>query len=118
MDDANTSETMKPEDIGSYKPAHANFNYLFNHAKHDLRVDRDKGELLHVARSLIADHVPTKQLGLRSVRICRGGDTKEGNGTGGDFEELKQQVAFEWKFESIGEFADEVERQFREKESA
>ncbi|KAJ4128095.1 hypothetical protein NW768_008379 [Fusarium equiseti] len=130
MDNANASETMKrlqpatfdkvytAEDIGSYKPDHANFNYLFNHIKHDLQVDRDKGELLHVARSLIADHVPAKQLGLRSVWICRGGDKKEGYGTGGDFEELKHHVAFEWKFESIGKFAEEVERQFREKESA
>ena len=130
MDNANASETMKrlqpasfdkvytAEDIGSYKPAHANFNYLFYHVKHDLQVDRDKGQLLHVARSLIADHVPAKKLGLKSVWICRGGDKKEGYGTGGDFEELKNDVAFEWKFESIGEFAEEVEQQFRRKESA
>ncbi|RGP76859.1 haloacid type ii [Fusarium longipes] len=127
MDNANASSTVKrlqpvefdkvytAEDIGSYKPAHANFDYLFSHVKSDLQIDRDQGELLHVARSLIADHVPAKQLGLRSVWICRGGDKKEGSGTGGDFEKLKHDVAFEWKFDSIGDFAEEVEKQFNEK---
>jgi 2-haloalkanoic acid dehalogenase type II len=127
MDNANAAATVKrlqpaefdkvytAEDIGNYKPAHANFDYLFSHIKSDLQINRDQGELLHVARSLIADHVPAKQLGLRSVWICRGGDKKESYGTSGDFEKLKQDVAFEWKFDSIGDFADEVERQFREK---
>jgi hypothetical protein len=40
---------------------------------------------------------------------------KEGQGVGGDYEKLKQDVAFEWRFETIGEFAKEVERQFGEK---
>ncbi|KAK7757029.1 hypothetical protein SLS62_001045 [Diatrype stigma] len=38
------------EDIGSYKPSHRNFEYLFAHAKKDLGVDWEKGDLLHVAR--------------------------------------------------------------------
>ena len=38
------------EDIGSYKPAHGNFEYLFAHARADLGVDAARGELLHVAR--------------------------------------------------------------------
>ncbi|EYB23616.1 hypothetical protein FG05_02943 [Fusarium graminearum] len=124
MDNANAAATMKrlqpaqfdkvytAEDIGNYKPAKANFNYLFEHVKSDLQINRDQGELLHVARSLIADHVPAKQLGLPSVWICRGGDKKEGYGTGGDYEELKHDVAFEWKFDNIADFAEEVERQF------
>ncbi|KAM0298181.1 hypothetical protein HYE67_001223 [Fusarium culmorum] len=127
MDNANAAATMKrlqpaefdevytAEDIGNYKPAKANFDYLFNHVKSDLQINRDQGELLHVARSLIADHVPAKQLGLRSVWICRGGDKEEGYGTGGDYEELKHDVAFEWKFDNIADFAEEVERQFGEK---
>ncbi|KAM0497356.1 hypothetical protein ACHAP8_006847 [Fusarium lateritium] len=127
MDNANAATTMKrlqpaefdkvytAEDIGSYKPAKANFDYLFSHVKSDLQINRDQGELLHVARSLIADHVPAKQLGLRSVWICRGGDKKESYGTGGDYEKLKQDVAYEWKFDSIADFAEEVERQFGEK---
>lgn len=38
------------EDIGSYKPSRRNFEYLFAHAKRDLGVDWEKGDLLHVAR--------------------------------------------------------------------
>jgi 2-haloalkanoic acid dehalogenase type II len=100
------------QDIGSYKPDHANFRYLFQHAKKDLGVDFDKGDLLHVARSLTADHVPAKELGLRSVWISRGGDKTEGYGAGGDYEKLKGKVAFEWRFDTLLQFAEEVDRQF------
>lgn len=102
------------ENIGSYKPSHNNFKYLFQHAKEELDIDFEKGDLLHVARSLKADHVPAKEIGLRSVWIARGGDKKEGYGVGGNYEELSAQgkVAFEWKFDTIGDFAKEVARQF------
>ncbi|TDZ27515.1 hypothetical protein C8034_v009728 [Colletotrichum sidae] len=106
------------EDIGRYKPSHRNFAYLFSRAKEDLGVDADKGELLHVARSLTADHVPAKQLGLRSVWISRGGEVRGDHGVGGDYAELKDDVAFEWRFDTIGAFAEEVERQFRLKRSS
>ncbi|KAF5636155.1 haloacid dehalogenase type II [Fusarium sp. NRRL 52700] len=127
MDNDNAASTLKhlqpaefdkiytAEDIGSYKPAKGNFDYLFDHLKSDLSIDKDRGELLHVARSLTADHVPAKRFGLRSVWISRGGDKKEGTGVGGDYERLKADVAFEWRFDSIGKFAEEVERQFAEK---
>ncbi|KAI1137255.1 haloacid dehalogenase [Hypoxylon sp. FL0543] len=105
------------QDVGSYKPARRNFEYLFGHLRADLGVDRDRGELLHVARSLIADHVPAKELGLPSVWISRGGDRKDGSGVGGDYEELRDKVAFGWRFDTIGDFADEVERQFAVKEA-
>lgn len=104
------------QQIGSYKPSLRNFEYLFDRAKRELGVDKEKGELLHVARSLKADHVPAKEVGLRSVWIARGG--QEQYGIGGNYEELKGQgkLGFEWVFQTIGEFADEVERQFAEKE--
>ncbi|KAK3309495.1 Haloacid dehalogenase-like hydrolase-domain-containing protein [Chaetomium strumarium] len=108
------------EAIGSYKPSHENFRYLFAGVKREFGVDHEKGELLHVARSLTADHVPAKEIGLRSVWIARGGDKPEGYGTGGDYEKLKAEgkLAFEWKFQTIGEFADEVERQFAAKKES
>jgi 2-haloalkanoic acid dehalogenase type II len=105
--------TYTAQDIGNYKPHHANFQYLFGHARHDFGIDADKGDLLHVARSIRADHVPAKELGLRSVWISRGGQ-KEGMEGAGDAE--KDNVAFEWRFDTLGEFADEVERQFGAKE--
>ncbi|KAI1378833.1 haloacid dehalogenase [Hypoxylon crocopeplum] len=106
------------QDIGSYKPSHANFAYLFAHLKTDLGVDRDSNELLHVARSLTADHVTAKELGLPSVWISRGGDRRDGMGMGGDYMALKDKVAFGWRFDTLGDFADEVERQFAAKSKA
>ncbi|KAK3905077.1 HAD-like domain-containing protein [Staphylotrichum tortipilum] len=106
------------EAIGSYKPDHANFRYLFGKVKEEFGTDVDKGELLHVARSLTVDHVPAKELGLRSVWIARGGDKPEGYGTGGDLEVLTAEgkLGFEGVFQTLGEFAEEVERQFAERE--
>lgn len=107
------------ETIGSYKPSLENFRYLFEGVKKEFGVVKEEGGLLHVARSLPADHVPAKELGLRSVWIARGGDREEGYGVGGDYERLKGEgkLGFEWLFQTIGEFADEVERQFAEKEA-
>ncbi|KAI1852102.1 hypothetical protein JX265_005939 [Neoarthrinium moseri] len=95
------------QDIGSYKPDRKNFEYLFGHCRKELGVDPDKGELLHVAKSLELDHVPAKELGLRSVWISRGGDQ--------ELEKFQGRVAYEWKFATLGEFADEVDRQFKAK---
>lgn len=107
------------EAIGSYKPALANFRYLFDHARRDLGVHVEdaspgQGELLHVAVSLPYDHVPAKELGLRSVWIVRRNDRSEGS----EYDRLHKEgkLGFEWAFGSIGEFADEVDRQFAELE--
>ncbi|KAM7222202.1 HAD-like domain containing protein [Rhypophila decipiens] len=109
---------LTAEQIGSYKPSHNNFHYLFNHAKEEFNVDWKKGELLHVARSLDADHVPAKELDFPSVWISRGGDKPDKYGTGGNLEELNREnkLAFLGRWDSIGDFADEVERQFAAKE--
>ncbi|KAH6651207.1 Haloacid dehalogenase-like hydrolase-domain-containing protein [Chaetomium tenue] len=107
------------EAIGSYKPSLANFGYLFEEVRREFGVVKEEGGLLHVARSLPVDHVPAKELGLRSVWIARGGERPEGYGVGGDYEKLRAEgkLGFEWVFQTIGEFADEVERQFAEKEA-
>ncbi|KAK4191898.1 HAD-like domain-containing protein [Podospora australis] len=117
LEGAKFDRVYTAQQIGSYKPSLHNFHYLFEHAKTELGVDKERGELLHVARSLSADHVPAKELGLPSVFIARGGDQPENYGTGGDLEELKREgkLGFGWLFQSIGEFADEVERQFEGK---
>lgn len=105
------------QDAGAYKPDRRAFAYLFEHARADLSVDKEKGELLHVAVSLRADLVPAAGLGLRSAWIARGGDRKGHRGiSAGDYDVLRSQAAFEWQFDTIGEFADEVERQFAAKE--
>jgi 2-haloalkanoic acid dehalogenase type II len=57
------------EDIGSYKPDPANFDYLISHVEKDLGVRADN--LLHVAQSLFHDHAPAKAAGLDTVWIDR-----------------------------------------------
>ncbi|KUI70710.1 (S)-2-haloacid dehalogenase [Cytospora mali] len=105
------------EDIGSYKPSRANFEYLFRRARGELGVHADAGELLHVARSLRVDHTAAKALGFPSCWISRGGEKKESQGIGGDYEEMlrKGEVSFQWRFDTIGDFAAEVARQFGDK---
>ena len=57
------------EDIGSYKPDPANFDYLLDHLEDELGVTADS--ILHVAQSLYHDHAPAKAAGLDTVWIDR-----------------------------------------------
>jgi 2-haloalkanoic acid dehalogenase type II len=100
------------EDIGSYKPSHRNFNYLFDRVKRELGIDTANDELLHVAVSLTFDHVPAKELGLRSVWISRGSHSVKKYSSGAWIEDIRDKVGFEWQFTTLGDFAEEVERQF------
>lgn len=88
-------------DIGSYKPDHRNFEYLFSHVKKDFDVEKDR--ILHVAQSLHHDHVPAKQLGLTSVYVDRQGDMGK---------DVDAQYA--WKVNSLGELADLADKAFAE----
>lgn len=56
------------QDIGSYKPNLANFNYMLEQlAKEGIK----KHEILHTAESLFHDHLPANQVGLASAWIYR-----------------------------------------------
>lgn len=93
------------EDVGSYKPALANFEYLFARAQADFGVPRDR--ILHVAQSLWHDHVPAARLGLESVWVDRGGVM------GGEGEEVAG-ARYAWRVRSLGELAERIEEAFRE----
>lgn len=56
------------EDIGSYKPAQRNFDYLLAEIK---RMGIEKRELLHTAESMFHDHVPGRANGLDNAWIYR-----------------------------------------------
>lgn len=65
------------EDIGSYKPDPANFEYLIARVGDDLGVDASG--ILHTAQSLFHDHVPACAAGLATAwidrqRLSEGGD--------------------------------------------
>ena len=57
------------EDIGSYKPDPANFDYMLRHLEADHGIQPDA--ILHVAQSLFHDHAPAKATGLDTVWIDR-----------------------------------------------
>jgi 2-haloalkanoic acid dehalogenase type II len=56
------------EDIGSYKPAPANFNYMLNALK---ATGIQKHEILLTAESMFHDHVPASHVGLPTCWIYR-----------------------------------------------
>ncbi|MGI9352857.1 MAG: haloacid dehalogenase type II [Rhizobiaceae bacterium] len=64
------------EDIGSYKPADRNFEYMLDSLS---RRGINKGDILHTAESMFHDHVPANKHGLKNCWIYRRHD-KEGFG--------------------------------------
>lgn len=58
-------QVLTSEQIGSYKPARRNFEYLLQ------RLETTPDAVLHVAQSLYHDHVPARELGIRSVWVDR-----------------------------------------------
>jgi len=56
------------QDVGSYKPDPANFQYMLDHLA---KLGHDKGDILHTAQSLFHDHGPAKRFGLASAWIDR-----------------------------------------------
>ncbi|EEH37203.1 haloacid dehalogenase [Paracoccidioides lutzii Pb01] len=99
------------QDVGSYKPNPKNFDYLLSHVKSEFGLEKD--QVLHVAQSLFHDHVPAKKYGLQSAWIARG--EGGGSGMGGKVVEYLEgenpKVAFGWRFNTLGELAEAVERE-------
>ena len=93
------------EDVGGYKPAENHFRAL-DATLSGLGLDR--AELLHVAQSLFHDHVPAKREGLASVWINRRHDRPGWGAT----PEPSQEWTYALEFDSLGDFADAVDRAF------
>ncbi len=56
------------QDVGSYKPDPANFQYMIDHLA---RLGYGPKDVLHTAQSLFHDHAPAKRFGLASAWIDR-----------------------------------------------
>ncbi|HEX9941822.1 MAG TPA: haloacid dehalogenase type II [Thermoanaerobaculia bacterium] len=71
-------DVFTAEDIGSYKPAPANFEYLLRELA---RRGVARQRILHTAQSLYHDHVPARRLGLATAWIDRRRDRQGGGAT-------------------------------------
>lgn len=92
------------EDIGSYKPDSANFEYLFEHLQQDLGLERS--DILHTAQSLFHDHVPAKRFGLANAWIDR--QHLSESGSWGATAKVSEKPEVDFLFFSMGEMAEAV----------
>jgi 2-haloalkanoic acid dehalogenase type II len=86
------------QDVGSYKPAPANFSYLLEHLA---ALGYGKEDILHTAQSLFHDHAPAKRFGLASAWIDRRHDQ---DGWGATMQP-PAGAAFDFRFETLAEMA-------------
>jgi 2-haloalkanoic acid dehalogenase type II len=89
------------QDIGSYKPNPANFEYLLEH----LAVDFGLGpaDVLHTAQSLFHDHVPAMRHGLATAWIDR--QRLSEGGAWGATAEVDESPPTDYRFFTMGEMA-------------
>ncbi|KAE8309671.1 HAD-like domain-containing protein [Aspergillus transmontanensis] len=87
------------QDVGSYKPNVANFEYMLKAVKEQFGVEAE--QVLQTAQSQFHDHHPAKKMGLRSSWIERPGALM------GNLED----TVYDWKFDTLGDMADAVERE-------
>ena len=93
------------EEVGSYKPADANFEYLLSHLKSDF--DLDCSDVLHTAQSLRHDHAPANRFGLANTWIDR--QRLSEGGSWGATEKVEATPTTDFIFFSMGEMAEAVE---------
>jgi 2-haloalkanoic acid dehalogenase type II len=82
------------QDVGSYKPAPANFEYMLDRLE---KLGHGKGDILHTAQSLFHDHAPAKRFGLTSAWIDRRHDQKGWGAT----MQPPEDAAYEFRFPSL-----------------
>ena len=92
------------EDIGSYKPNPANFEYLMRRLREELGLE--PYDVLHTAQSLFHDHAPAKTFGLANVWIDR--QRLSEGGSWGATAKLKSRPETDFVFFTMGEMADAV----------
>jgi 2-haloalkanoic acid dehalogenase type II len=93
------------EDIGSYKPDPANFEYLLAHLGSDLGLGAS--DVLHTAQSLFHDHAPAKALGLATSWIDRQRLSERGDW--GATAPVENPPEPDFRFHSMSEMADAAE---------
>jgi 2-haloalkanoic acid dehalogenase type II len=92
------------QDIGTYKPDPANFDFLLKHLQADFGLQ--PSDVLHTAQSLFHDHVPAQKVGLATAwidrqRLSEGGDW-------GATARLDEMPKTDFLFHSMAEMASAV----------
>jgi 2-haloalkanoic acid dehalogenase type II len=93
---------MTAEDIGSYKPNVRNFEYMLSRLRSQ---GIEKHRILHVAQSLVHDHVPANELGIASCWIDRR------HGQIGAVGEGASRARYDFTFADMGELVAAHERE-------
>jgi 2-haloalkanoic acid dehalogenase type II len=86
------------QDIGSYKPSPANFDYLLARLGEQ---GIDRGRILHTAQSLFHDHIPAKAAGLATCWI----DRQQGKKGHGATTPPGQPVTPDFRYKTLGDMA-------------
>ena len=94
------------QDIGTYKPNDANFDYMLKHLSMDLGIEA--ADILHTAQSMHHDHVPAARAGLDRCWIDR--QNLAGGGSWGATAVVEYQPAVDFRFTSMMELAEAVIR--------
>lgn len=92
------------QDIGTYKPNPANFEFLLKHLRDEFGLRPE--DILHTAQSLYHDHLPAQQLGLATAWIDRQGLSKSGDW--GATARLEEMPETDFLFHSMAELASAV----------
>jgi 2-haloalkanoic acid dehalogenase type II len=92
------------EDIGSYKPAAQNFEYLLARLRQDHGIE--KHQVLHTAQSLFHDHAPAQDFGLATAWIDRQRLSETGNW--GATAKMAERPVADFLFHSMAEMAEAV----------
>lgn len=95
------------EDIGSYKPSPKNFEYMLEHLKTSLGVE--KADILHTAQSLFHDHVPARRFGLSNAWIDR--QHLADREAWGATMEVGEMPEYDFRFVTLEEMAEAVVRE-------
>jgi FMN phosphatase YigB (HAD superfamily) len=83
------------QDIESYKPNAQNFAYMLQRVKNDFGLE--KSAVLHVAQSLLHDHVPANRCGLASAWI----DRRHANEGWGATKPPAEAPQYDFRFDSM-----------------
>jgi len=95
------------EDVGSYKPADRNFDYMLDKMS---TIDVAKADILHTAESMFHDHTPANRYGLASCHIYR----RHGQEGFGATMTPDKMPEIQFRFNSMDEMVRAVREELRE----